>query len=297
MSLFHPGEIAALLTAVCWTITAISFEKAGKEIGSQPLNLIRLVLGFLFLSIFMWIFRGLPFPSDASAYAWSWLSLSGIIGFVIGDLLLFQAFVLIGSRISMLMMSMAPPLTAILAKMIFGETLTGKNLIGMILTMTGISLVILKKDGTKKLKLSHPLKGILLAFGGALGQAMGLILSKKGMGTYDAFAATQIRILSGIAGFTLLFFLTGQWKAVFKGIRNRTAMIQISIGSFFGPFLGVSLSLLALKYTAAGVAATLTSITPILIIPPAIIFFKEKVSIMEILGALIAIGGVAFQFL
>jgi len=197
----------------------------------------------------------------------------------------------------MLMMSMAPPLTGVLALFIFGEVLTPKNIIGMILTMLGISLVILKKDGPGKLKFSHPVKGLLMAFGGALGQASGLILSKKGMGTYDAFASTQIRILSGIIGFSLLFFLTGKWRPVFKGLKNKPAMVQISIGSFFGPFLGVSLSLLALKYTAAGVAATLTSITPILIIPPAILFFKEKVSVIEILGAITAIGGVAFQFL
>jgi len=297
MAISHPGEIAALLTAACWTVTAMSFERAGKQIGSQPLNLIRLVLGLFFLTIFMWIYRGLPFPADASVHSWVWLSFSGIVGLVIGDLLLFQAFVLIGSRISMLMMSMAPPLTAILARIIFGEVLTGKNLIGMVLTMTGISLVILKKDGTKSLKLSHPVKGVLLALGGAFGQALGLILSKKGMGAYDAFAATQIRIISGIVGFSLIFFIRGQWSQVFKGIKNINAMIFISLGSFFGPFLGVSLSLLALKYTAAGVAATLTSITPILIIPPVILIFKEKVSLMEILGALIAIGGVAFQFL
>jgi len=297
MNISHPGEVAALMTAACWTVTAISFEKAGKKIGSQPLNLIRLVLGFLFLSIFLWFYRGKPFPTDATAFAWSWLSLSGIVGFVIGDLLLFQAFVLIGSRISMLMMSLAPPLTAILARIIFGEMLTGKNLIGMFLTMLGISLVILRKEGSGKLSFSHPVKGILLAFGGALGQALGLILSKKGMGTYDAFASTQIRILSAIAGFSILFFITGQWPSVFRGLRNRGAMLQISLGSFFGPFLGVSLSLLALKYTAAGVAATLTSITPILIIAPAIVIFKERVSMIEVLGALVAIGGVAFQFL
>jgi drug/metabolite transporter (DMT)-like permease len=297
MTISHPGEIAALLTAACWTVTAMSFERAGKKIGSQPLNLIRLVLGLLFLTIFMWFFRGRPFPTDASADAWLWLSISGIVGFVIGDLLLFQAFVVIGSRISMLMMSMAPPLTALLARMIFGEVLTGKNLIGMVLTMAGISLVILRKDGTKKLKLSHPVKGVLLALGGAFGQALGLILSKKGMETYDAFAATQIRIISGIVGFSLILLVRGQWSQVFKGMKNRNAMTLISIGSFFGPFLGVSFSLLALKYTAAGVAATLTSISPILIIPPAIILFKEKVSFIEILGSLIAIGGVAFQFL
>lgn len=67
--------------------------------------------------------------------------------------------------------------------------------------------------------------------------------------------------------------------------------------TFFGPFLGVSFSLIAVKYTAAGVAATLMSIVPVLIIAPSVIFFREKVTFKEIAGAIIAVGGVALFFL
>ena len=74
-------------------------------------------------------------------------------------------------------------------------------------------------------------------------------------------------------------------------------MTSISIGSFFGPFIGVSFSLIAVKYTSTGVAATLMAIVPVLLIPPSILLKKEKVTWKEITGALIAVLGVATFFL
>ena len=86
----HSGELAALLTAVFWTITALAFEAASKKIGSLIVNLLRLLVGFFCLSIFTWFYRGYLFPVDASARTWEILILSGLIGFTFGDLCLFQ---------------------------------------------------------------------------------------------------------------------------------------------------------------------------------------------------------------
>ena len=294
----HIGELASLITAIFWTITALSFESAGKQIGSLAVNWIRLVIGFFFLSIFIWIYRGAPLPYDASSETWIWLSLSGFIGFLIGDLLLFEAFVIIGSRISMLIMAFVPPITAMIGWAILGETLTPMDILGMILTILGIGIVILEREiGENKVKLHHPIKGLLCALGGALGQAIGLVLSKLGMGSYDAFAATQIRIFAGIVGFTVLFFPLKAWPKILSGIKKRSAMKLTSLGAFFGPFLGVSFSLLAIQNTTTGVASTIMSIVPILIIPPAVILFKERITIKEILGAVVAVTGVAILFL
>ena len=141
------------------------------------------------------------------------------------------------------------------------------------------------------------MQGIFLAFGGALGQAAGLVLSKKGMGDYDAFASSQIRVLTGIVGFTILFFFLKRWKRVGQALQNKPAMKRIALGSVFGPFLGVSFSLLAIQHTQAGIAATIMAIVPVLIIPPAIIIFKERPSWKEIVGAVITVGGVGLFFL
>ncbi len=300
----HFGEFAALLTACFWTVTSLVFEAAGKRIGSLTVNLIRLYLAFIIYCVFLYFRRGLIFPTDATPEAWFWLSLSGLVGFVIGDQLLFQAFVVVGARISMLMMAMVPPMTALIGWVILGETLTLLNILGMMMTISGIILVVLKREapqlnGNKrnKVKFSYPVAGVLLALGGAAGQATGLVLSKFGMKDYNAFAASQIRVLAGLVGFTILFFFLRKWKNVAKGLKDKKGMMFTGIGSVFGPFLGVAFSLMAIQYTNTGVAATIMSIVPVLIIPPAIFIFKEKVNLKEVIGALIAVGGVALLFL
>ena len=305
----HLGEYAALLTAIFWTITAIAFESAGKKVGSLSTNLIRLFMAFIFIGIYGQVTRGSFIPFDASAHQWMWLSLSGFVGFVIGDLLLFEAYVVIGSRISMLIMSLTPPITAFFGWLLMDEVLTPQNMLGMFLTLMGIMLVVLDRkpkdknvdnktiNGKNKIKLSYPIVGILLAFGGAVGQGAGLVLSKFGMQDFDPFAATQIRVITGFIGFTILFVIMKRWKKVIAAVKNKNAMTRLSIGAFFGPFLGVSLSLLSVKHTTTGVASTIMAIVPVLIIPPAVIFFKEKITLKEIIGSLIAVGGVAMFFM
>jgi len=292
------GEIAALLTAVCWTITALSFESAGKRVGSISVNFIRLCFAMVFFMLYSFVFRGIIFPSDATSSTWFWLLLSGLVGLVMGDLLLFRAFIVVGSRVSMLIMSLVPPLTALTGWIVIGELMSLFNYFGMGLTIFGISLVILGRgSGNKQMKFTHPVKGILLAFGGAVGQAVGLVLSKYGMGMYSPFAATQIRVIAGFFGFILIIFLTRRWSHVFSALKNQQAMSRILLGSFFGPFLGVSFSLLAVQYITTGAASTIMSIVPVLIIAPAVILFKEKVTLKEVFGAVIAVVGVVLFFL
>lgn len=202
----------------------------------------------------------------------------------------------------MLIMAAVPPITALLGWMLMGELLTTTNLVGMGLTMAGIIWVVLErgrgeKDAAGAPAGSRPLAGILLAFGGAFGQAVGLVLSKYGMGDYDAFAATQIRIIAGAIGFILLFFIRPTWHRVGAALRDGTAMRRITLSAIFGPFLGVSFSLLAVQYTESGVAATIMSIVPVLIIVPAILVFKERPTKREVVGALVAVAGVAVMFL
>jgi len=294
----HIGEFAALATAFFWTITALAFEAAGRRVGSLSLNLLRLAAGLIFLTLFSGLFRGAFYPVGASAHIWFWLSLSGLIGFVLGDFLLFKAFILIGSRVSMLIMALVPPLTALMGWLIMGESLTAMNYLGMSLTVGGIAMVILvRQPGRNRFSLSRPVSGVLAALGGALGQAVGLVLSKYGMGDYDAFLCTQIRIITGTIGFCVVIFLTRRWRYVGRALRDKKAMGNLSLGSFFGPFLGVSFSLIAVQYTTTGVAATIMALVPVLIIVPAVVLFKEKVTLREVIGAIVAVAGVAVLFL
>jgi len=300
MSFFdiHMGEFAALLTAVFWTVTSLSFESASHKIGSVAVNILRLIIGLIFLSVFTLIRRGLILPADASYENWIWLSLSGLAGFVFGDLFLFKSYTIIGSRFSMLIMTLVPPITAFFSFIIIGERLTLFHYLGMTLTFSGIAMAIFSRTGKgEKLSLKLAPKGILYAFGGAVGQALGLVLSKFGLKDYDPFAATQIRIIAGIFGYAMLVTVLFRWGIVLKATRNKEGMLLTSLGAFFGPFLGVSFSLIAVKYTEAGIASTIMALVPVFIILPAVILFRQKVTLPELLGAIVSVGGVALFFL
>lgn len=291
------GHLAALGTAVCWAFSALAFAAAGRRMGVLPLNLIRLVIAFGFLCLAAWALRGLPLPVDASRRAWGWLAVSGLVGFVFGDLCLFKAYVLIGPRLSSLLLSLAPLLTALIGWLVLGETLTGRDAVGMALTVGGIAWAVAERSPQPEdAAPRRSLAGIALGVGGALGQAGGLVLSKLGMGSYDAVAATQVRVLAGIAGYVLLLAVLGRWPRVRGALADRPALGFAALGAFFGPFLGVSLSLFAVRHTVAGVAASIMALQPVLIIPLVVLLHREKVGIGGVAGALVAVGGVALLF-
>jgi drug/metabolite transporter (DMT)-like permease len=294
----HYGEFAALLVAFFWSITALSFESASKKVGSLPVNIIRLVIGFVFLSILNLIIRGMILPTDASAHNWLWLSVSGLIGFVLGDYFLFKSYTIIGSWFAMLIMTLAPPMAAVFGWILLDEHLDLQSASGIVITMAGIFLAIFRHDKVnRRIMVNKPISGLLFAFGGALGQALGIVFSKYGMQQYSPFAATQIRIITGILGFVLVISIAGKWRSVQTALANQKAMLPITIGSFFGPFLGVSFSLMAIRHTNTGVASTIMALVPIFIIPPSMLIFGHRVTFREILGTLISLSGVALFFI
>jgi drug/metabolite transporter (DMT)-like permease len=173
-----------------------------------------------------------------------------------------------------------------------------KSLSGMILTLMGITMALFSMDHeNNKIAVQKPFMGILFAFFGALGQALGIVFSKYGMQEYSPFPSTQIRIITGIIGFALIITLSGRWNTVLAALKNRKGMTAITTGSFFGPFLGVSFSLMAVKYTSAGIASTIMAMVPILIIPPSIFLFHHRITVREIVGTILSVGGVALFFL
>ena len=202
----HLGEFAALLTTLFWTITALAFETASKRIGSMHVNLLRLGLATLLLSVFSFFYRGLLLPLDADIHTWIWLAVSGIVGFIIGDYCLFRAYVITGARVAMLMMTLAPVFAAFTAWIMLGEVMSGKSMLAMIITLSGIALVIFTRTqnsssgvakNKRKYSMSYPIKGVVFGIIAAAGQGVGLVLSKFGMRNYDPFAASHIRVITG----------------------------------------------------------------------------------------------------
>jgi len=297
----HLGELAALTTAVFWAVSSLAFTRAGRRIGALALNLIRLMMALGFSMLLALLLHGTPLPLDASAAQWGWLSLSGLVGFVFGDLCLFQAFVLLGPRLALLLMATAPPMTALLGWYMLGETLSLTAIAGMSLTLAGIAWVLLARPAEatpigQEPRPSSLRRGIWLGLGGALGQAGGLVLSKLGMGDYDAFSATQLRILAGLAGFAAIYTVIGFWPRFRAACLDRVALRQAAFGALLGPFLGVSLSLIAVQRTNTGIAASIMATTPLLVIPLSAWIDHEKIRWPDLAGAVLAIVGVALLF-
>ena len=307
------GEIIALIVAFSWTATALFADIASHRIGALPLNLIRMAMSLLFLAILLWAFTGAPYPQFADGKAWLWLALSGLVGYVFGDYCLFNSYIVFGSRYGQLFMTLAPPVAGIAGWLMLGEAMSWHSWLAMLVTLTGIGYSILNRGGeSHKLTLQLPLKGVLLGIGAGVGQGVGLVLSKIGLDYYSAsvppdapdavtrlmpFAGTFIRAVFGLVGFAAILALRKELGLVRGAFHDRKGMSFAALTTFFGPFLGVSLSLMAVQYAKAGIASTLMALTPVLIIIPYAMINKQRITAKEVIGTLITITGVALFFL
>jgi len=239
--------------------------------------------------------------------------MSGFVGYCFGDFCLFNSYIVMGSRLGQLFMTLAPPVAAIASWIIFGETMTTLAVIGMLITLFGIGLSVLSKGESEKKRLSIniPLKGVLYGIGAGAGQGLGLVLSKLGMTYYQAnipsncdavlnimpFTSTFIRAITGMLGFTLVMLMTKKTHEVAQATHNHRAMLVMIGAVIFGPFVGVSLSLMATLYTNPGIAQTIMAMTPIFILWPSWYLYKQKVTLKEIIGAIISVIGVSLFFI
>ena len=236
-----------------------------------------------------------------------------MVGYVFGDWCLFNSYIVFGSRYGQLFMTLAPPMAGIAGWLMLGEQMSWRSWLAMLVTLSGIAISILARGGeSHKLTLKLPLKGVLFGIGAGVGQGVGLVLSKIGLEHYERsiptdapqaivrmmpFAGTYIRAVAGFVGFFLILAIAKQLPLVAKGLRDRKGMTFAALTTFFGPFLGVSLSLMAVQYAKAGVASTLMALTPVLIIVPYALIHKQKISLKEVIGTLITMVGVAMFFL
>jgi drug/metabolite transporter (DMT)-like permease len=291
------GELAALGAAFLWSFSPFVFTLAARRIGTLQLNVTRLFVAgiFLFLTI---IFSGIEFSLTLTQFYL--LALSGFIGLVLGDTFLFKSFKEIGPRATMLIMSLNPALSALISYFWLNERLSVFAILGIGVTIFGIMLVILEKEangeGSKKIAKLSLIYAILATFG----QGIGLIFAKLAFmeGSIDSILATFIRISSSAVIFLILLLVTGRFQNPVKLFSNDIKSFGLVIlGSILGPFLGVTLSLVSINYTQVGIAATLMATPPIIMLPVAAILFKEKLTLKSIIGAIIAVGGVAILFL
>lgn len=311
----YKGELISIAVATSWTACAMFAEVASKRMGSLPFNVVRMTLSLLMLAGVMWFFTGMPYPVGADASSWFWLSLSGFVGYVLGDFCLFNSYILIGSRYGQLLMTLAPPAAAVFGWMILGQSMSWIAILGMCVTSFGIATAIYrpKKDKNERI----PLKGVLFGIGAGIGQGIGLVLSAKGLMHYEStvqsmgiefmhgasastilpFASTAIRAVTGLIGFSIWTVINGEQSKLKEGIRDHRTMLAALGATITGPFIGVSLSLMATLYTSIGIAQTIMALTPVLIILPTYLFFHQKILLREVIGAVISVCGVALFFI
>lgn len=294
------GELAAILTSLCYATSSTLFTLAGKRLGATELNRARLVLAMLLLSLLNWAFTGMPLPLRAEPERWAWLAASGVVGLVIGDQFLFHAYLAIGPRLGLLMLSLAPAIATLIAWIFLGETLSADKILGILLTLGGIAWVVLERRTPQNgLAQRDYRRGVLYGLGAAAGQALGLILARQGLGgDFPAISGNVIRMTAAMTTIWAIAVLRGQAvPTIQKIIHERSAARLLVTGALVGPVMGVSLALYSVQRIPIGIASTLQALPPVILLPIGYFFFKERFGWGVVAGTLMAISGVALLFL
>jgi drug/metabolite transporter (DMT)-like permease len=297
------GEIAAILTAVCWGLSSIFFTSTSKKVGPVPVNRVRLLFAVPLIGVTHLLLTGQLLPLQAEPYRWLWFGLSGICGLVLGDTLLFTSYSLIGNRLGTLMMSTVPVISSLGAFFFLGETMDPRSFLGIIICVSGIGLVVMDRrigngNGSAPEKRRFWL-GILAGLGGAIGQAGGLVLAKQGLGgDFPTISGTLIRMLVAMLFiWAITIFMRQARQTLEKVFTSSKVVMNIFAGSFVGPFIGVWLSQIAIQNTYVGIASTLMALTPVFLLPVAKWYYKEDISLQAVFGTVIALVGVTIIFI
>lgn len=301
------GEAAGLGTALCWVGTSFCFAAASRRLGAGTVNLTRSILALGPLLALNLLLLGEAWP-QATWEAIGWLALSGVVGLAFGDQFLFAALVDIGPRLSVLLMTLAPVFAAIAGFLMLAERIEGLSLLGMAITLGGIAWVVAERpsagDGRRPaLPPAIRTRGIVLGVLAAAAQGIGVVLAKEGMlgsePRVEPVAAQLVRMSGGLTALAFAWILFGprRWLAGIdfnsSGARvTRPAVVGLVMGTLLGPVLGVWMSLVAVRALDAGVASTLMSLSPVLVLPIARVVDREQIGWRALIGALVAVGGV-----
>ena len=288
------GELAGLATAGLWVVSSLSFTAAGRSLGATRVNLLRtLAAAVVLFGIQLWL-HGAAWPRMESGAA-VWLAVSGIMGLTIGDQFLFTGYVMLGPRLVSLLMTLAPSMSALIAWVGFGETMGGASVLGMLITTAGVASVALGRapEGAPHTAAERR-KGLLFGVAAALCQALGMVTAKRGLITgVSAFDAQTMRMYAGAASMIPLAAIVRHAGLAAPAQPNRRAFAVLALGVVSGPLFGVYFSMLAVEKVPVGVAATLIGLVPVLILPASRIIDRERISTRALVGAIIAVAGIA----
>lgn len=298
------GEVAALCAAFLWAVSSVIYGRLGQRIPPLELNLLKgaIAIALLVLTLFL---RG-DFLSAIAPTTLCLLLLSGVLGIAIGDTAFFEALNCLGARRALLMETLAPPITAILSLILLQERLSAGAWCGILLTILGVAWVVSERVPSSSVSVAPPTdvrpvhltRGIGFGLLAAMALAVGAVLSRAALATTSISPLWAALLRLSAAVLILLpwtWFRRRQSYSQIKIFQSLRVIGAIFFAAFAGTYLGIWLQQTAIKFTAAGIALTLTNTSPLFVLPLAV-WMGEQVSLRAILGVLIAIAGIGLLF-
>ncbi len=293
------GETFALITAVFWAFGSLLFSFAGRRVGAFSINVIRIPIAAFILIGLCFVVQGRLITETATTPQVLWLVLSAFFGLVVGDWCYFKSLVILGPRVGSLLAASTPIFAVVISWIWLRETLGWLDLTGILVTLSGLGWVTLERKAKPfGAREGSKTTGYLLAAIGACGQAAGLVTAKIGLGdNVSSLSGTMVRMVSASIMVWVVVVILGRFDRVRKAVLDRKALLAMIGAAMVGPVFGVWLSLLSIRYTQIGIAATLMSTTPLWVIPLVMIIHSERPSARAMLGTVVAVVGVAILFL
>lgn len=289
----HPGEGAALSAASLWAVSSVVYGRLGRKISPLHLNLLKGAIAIALLGLTLLV-RGELLPAITTTNL-CLLLLSGSIGIGLGDTAFFASLNCLGARRSLLMETLAPPIAAIFALIFLQERLNASTWGGILLTVVGVAWVVTERVPLGEGRPVHLRKGIIFGIVAAISLAIGGILARAALAdtSISPLWAALLRLSGGIV--SLLPWLRIQQRSFAGKLPSVQVLVGIGLAAFMGTYLGIWLQQVAIKFTEVGIALTLTNTAPLFILPISALI-GEKPSIRAILGAAIAMFGIAIIF-
>lgn len=291
------GYIFALITAGCWTQNSIIYSYVGRQIGSPTVTHIRLWLALPIVLLVNLIFTGELIPSGISILSFIYIASSGFVGFFIADLFIFRAFVDLGPRETMVIMTLSPIFGALISWFTFAEVLSLLQIGGIMTTISGVIWVIFAEN--KHIHRSQVnFRGIAYALAGAFTQAVGMVLAKGGLAEgLHPVSANVVRIIAGLLGLFIFSLVRKQALRDFRKMKDKKSLILLLTAAIVGPVLGIILALYALSWAPVGIVTTLMQTSPVMLLPIDRFVLKKRIPPGAVGGTIVAIIGAAFLFI
>ena len=301
----YTGEIIAGMTTISWSICVFPFTEAARRLGPSSVNHFRLVLALFLVTAIILIAFPVSFTTLFSlpdASNWLWLGISGFVGLTLGDYFGFTTYAILGTRIGSIFNTLAPGAALLLGYLVLDERLNWVALTGICISIAGIIWLTLNKEETAALPdfgHGNVKKGIFYGILAAICQGVGLVLYKKGINSNPQLQmipihAAWIRIFTAAIALYFITIIRGRFHTVTRPFRDdhKGGVRYAVLGTVFGPVIGVTLAGYSITNVEVGVSQTIFSLIPVLVLPMASIFYKERVTLKASLGAVVAILGV-----